>query len=131
MKFEAVPAPTARQVSRISSQNGTFVLATTFRFSAPVSNTTIVPLGPMRTSNRAVPGVVTAHEMRPARVIFSMSFDAEEVVRQDDPRRRRDAGRRRGGGQSGHRHRPMRQLTPGLCAGAHQSSVMTRAFAAI
>jgi len=72
IRFELVTVPTARQVKSISSSNGTFALTTIFRFIAPVSYATMVPDGPVRTSNRAVPGVVTAHEIRPCNLIFNI-----------------------------------------------------------
>jgi hypothetical protein len=56
-----------RQVPTISSHQGTFVFATTFRFIAPESPFAVPP---KETSKRAVPGVVTAQEMRPCAVIL-------------------------------------------------------------
>jgi hypothetical protein len=65
-----VPVPTARHTNVVWRNQGTVVFATIFRFNASESNTTVVPADPIQMSNRAVPGVVTAHDILPDIVIF-------------------------------------------------------------
>ena len=66
IKFAVDPDPTARQVEINCKKNGTFVFATIFNGIASVSAATTPP---NLMSNLAVPGVVTAHDIRPLMVV--------------------------------------------------------------